>query len=125
MRKIVNLTQHAPTAEQIAAGVVPNKSGDQEALGRMLTFNELPTKKEVMQRAVDLYDLGAQIGREIGSTTFMIGGAPWLMADLEYVILTDGAKYVYAFSARESVETHNADGSVNKIQVFRHKGFIE
>lgn len=59
--KIVNLTQHAGTAEQLAAGVADLGATSLE-LKRLLTFDSLPTREEIEARAA------------------MIGGAPFLMA---------------------------------------------
>ena len=54
----------------------------------------------------------------------MIGGAPYLMSALEKCLIEMGAKPVYAYSERVSVETTAADGSVVKENVFRHLGFV-
>ena len=54
----------------------------------------------------------------------MIGGAPFLMGALESALLDYGITPVYAFSKRESVEEVQKDGSVKKINIFRHAGFI-
>ena len=32
---------------------------------------------------------------------------------------------VYAFTARDSVDAEQADGSVKKVAVFKHLGFVE
>ena len=39
--------------------------------------------------------------------------------------LDKGAHSVYAFSKRESEEIPQPDGSVKKVQEFRHTGFVE
>jgi hypothetical protein len=54
----------------------------------------------------------------------MIGGAPYLMAPLEVALRAHGITPLYAFSVRESVEQTQPDGSVRKIAVFRHGGFV-
>ena len=36
-----------------------------------------------------------------------------------------GVPAVYAFSVRESVEQPQPDGSVRKVNVFRHVGFVQ
>ncbi len=54
----------------------------------------------------------------------MIGGAPYLMAPLERHLARAGVRPMYAFSTRESVEQTGADGSVKKVSVFRHAGFV-
>lgn len=46
------------------------------------------------------------------------------MGALERALIAKGVKPVYAFSARESVDHVQADGSVRKVAVFRHLGFV-
>lgn len=115
--KIMNLTQHAATAEQVAAGVV--EPADKVAVQRLLTFVELPTAEDIRERA----DLLADMGR--GYKAAMIGGAPYLMGALEDALRNLEVKPVYAFSKRESVEKIAEDGTVQKTSIFRHVGFVE
>lgn len=46
------------------------------------------------------------------------------MAPLETELSARRIEPVYAFSTRESVEQTQADGSVRKVNVFRHTGFV-
>ena len=117
--KILNLTQHAATPDQIAAGVV--EPADKELVQALITFDELPSAKEVEAKAKAL----AQMAGYDGYDTVMIGGAPYFMAPLEKALREQGIKPLYAFSKRESVEEKQADGSVKKIQMFRHAGWVE
>ena len=55
----------------------------------------------------------------------MIGGAPFFMSALERALLDVGITPLYAFSIRESVEKAAEDGTVTKINVFKHVGFVE
>jgi hypothetical protein len=55
----------------------------------------------------------------------MIGGAPYLMGALEKALRECGFTPVYAFSKRESIDQPQPDGSVRKVAVFRHLGFVE
>lgn len=117
---ILNLTQHNATPEQLAQGVVdlaPNLATDVRG---MLNFNEIPTTEEMYRRA----DSIAQIAEEEGATHAMIGGAPYFMSPLEGALLTHGITPLYAFSVRESQEITQEDGSVRKVNVFRHIGFV-
>jgi hypothetical protein len=117
--RILNLTQHTATAEQIAAGVVES---DKKSLVQMyLTFDELPSRRFLMQRAEKL----AAMARHSGCEAAMIGGAPFFMAPLEAALAAQNITVLYAFSKRESVEEMQPDGSVKKTQVFRHAGFVE
>jgi len=138
MTRILNLTQHSPTPEQIAAGVVWGEISDaQETEVRaLLTFDTLPTPVEVRHRAERLAEIAASAftivdyGGDSGLVSnesfkfAMIGGAPYLMAPLESALRARGITPVYAFSVRESVDQVQPDGSVRKVAVFRHAGFV-
>lgn len=121
--KIINLTQHPATPEQLAAGVfdVPAAFGERERLVALLTFEDLPSSEFVRQRAEGVATYPERHGAEVA----MIGGAPFLMAPLEKALRERGIRAVYAFSRRESVEESQPDGSVRKTNVFRHVGFVE
>ena len=114
--KIVNLTQHSPTAEQVEAGVVVYVMG---AVTALLTFDSLPNVADVVFRARDL----ARIAKASGATHAMIGGAPYLMAPLEFHLREVGVIPLYAFSQRVSSEEVQPDGSVRKVNTFKHGGF--
>jgi len=118
-RMILNITQHQATDEQVAAGVVEprNKAAVQAAL----TINSLPTQGDLTARA----DALADIAVEHGARSAMIGGAPYLMAPLERALIRAGIAPVYAFSVRESVDHAQPDGSIRKVAVFRHAGFVQ
>ncbi len=115
---ILNLTQHAATADQVAAGVV--EPADKKAVQELITFDELPGAQEILCRANHL----AVIASEGEFKEVLIGGAPFFMGPLEDTLWQYGIEPVYAFSKRESVDEKQPDGSVRKIQVFRHAGFI-
>ena len=119
---IINLTQHAATAEQLAAGVfdVPNEGARRELL-MQLTFGDLPEDGEIVERAAAV----ASIAMAFGARAAMIGGAPYLMSALERELREGDITPLYAFSRRESVEEKLPDGSVRKVAVFRHLGFVE
>ena len=114
--KIVNLTQHSASPEQIAAGVFPYIVG---AVTALLTFDTLPDVAVVVFRARDL----ARIAKASGATHAMIGGAPYLMAPLEFHLREVGVIPLYAFSQRVSSEEVQPDGSVRKVNTFKHGGF--
>ena len=117
---ILNITQHPATAEQRSAGVADLTGADLSALQDLLTFGELPTEESLSVRAAQVAELVANHG----ATTAMIGGAPYFMSPLERALLFVGVAPIYAFSVRESVETVRTDGSVAKVAVFRHLGFV-
>jgi hypothetical protein len=138
---IINLTQHPATPEQVAAGVFdlpPNLRGDLSAL---LTFDAIPGVEEIKVRAHDIGLMAAmlasgadrteEVDGEVADTDrgafalqAMIGGAPYLMAPLESALRENGIEPVYAFSVRESVEQTQPDGTVRKVNIFRHAGFV-
>ncbi len=118
VEKMVNLTQHNATPDQVADGVVEleDKSEVQDAL----TFDNIPSSAEMTVRA----NILAQIAKESGCRRAMIGGAPFFMSTLERVLISEGITPVFAFSKRESVDEVCADGSVKKTNVFKHVGFV-
>lgn len=121
MATILNLTQHNPTRQQLHAGVVDLAPEQKEVLKDLLDFQELPTAEEIQGRAVAI----AQIAKEHGASTAMIGGAPFLMGTLETTLKNNGIKPLYAFTQRVAVEVTNPDGSVVKTSEFKHMGFVE
>jgi|GEM_PF-818332 len=112
---IINLTQHVGTPEQ---GVT--EPADKSAVSALLTFEEVPTRKEIGERAKAL----AELAKASGAKTAMIGGAPFFMGPLERALEEVGIVPVYAFSKRESVEAPDGNGGIRKTQVFRHAGFV-
>lgn len=127
---IINLTQHAATADQLAAGVVDLPDTERAALQRALTFDALPTAEDLVERAEYIANLAALNGLggdeddDPHPMAAMIGGAPYLMGPLEAALLDAGIEPVYAFSVRETEEQKQPDGSVRKVAVFRHAGFV-
>ena len=115
---IINLTQHAATPEQIAAGVVPAHFA--ERLPSLLNFSSIPTPLEIRQRA----EVVASLAHDTGAREAMIGGAPFFMAALERALRQCGITPLYAFSERASEEQTQPDGGVRKVNVFRHVGFV-
>lgn len=117
---IINLTQHMATPEQVAAGVTEPR--DKAEVQRLLTFEVLPTMAEIKERAAALASVAANA--KGNPDVAMIGGAPFLMAPLEMALASVQMQAVYAFSVRESAEQVQPDGSVRKVQTFRHAGWV-
>ena len=128
---IINLTQHPATPEQLAAGVVDLPMGHRALLSQSLTVDVLPTRKEIADRCANIAalavhnGLAGDDGDDPHPVSAMIGGALWMMAELERALRDMGVPAVYAFSVRESVEQPQPDGSVRKVNVFRHAGFVD
>ena len=115
--KIVNLTQHEATREQIEAGVF--EPVEKELIKKLLTFTDLPIIDEIGDRAERLAD----IALENGADAAMIGGAPYLIASLHDALVGRDIQPLYAFSKRVSVEKKEGD-EVIKTSVFKHVGFV-
>lgn len=128
---ILNLTQHPASAEQLAVGVVDLPVRHRALLIQSLTVDALPTRTEIADRCANIAalavhnGLGGDDADDPHPTKAMLGGAPWMMAELERALLDMGVQSVYAFSVRESVEQQQPDGSVCKVNVFRHAGFVD
>lgn len=117
---IYNLTQHKPTPEQIEAGV----GQPIEGASALLTFDTYDQAvNEVTDRATQLVALLHGAGAPAGSRV-MIGGAPFLMPYLASCLREQDFVPTYAFSVRESVDQPQSDGSVKKVAVFKHVGFL-
>ena len=139
---ILNLTQHRATPEQVEAGVVDLPEAMREVLMKALTFEDLPSPEEIQDRAWTIANLAMEVCDDIHRAAWnatqagqvpanaslkvatMIGGAPFLMSTLERELAEAGLEPAYAFSRREVVEQPQADGSVRKMAVFRHVGFV-
>ena len=117
--KIINLTQHVATAEQVTAGVF--EPADKKAVQDLLTFNTAPSKPEMATRAEAL----AELAKGENAEAAMIGGAPYFMAPLELALTAAGIQPLYSFTERRATETLDpATGEVKKTQVFIHAGFV-
>lgn len=123
---ILNFTQHKATPEQTAAGVFDAPEEFQVAIAKVLTFDELPTTKEINQHAHDACELALAIhdACELVFDTVMIGGAPFFMPALADRLDRTGFAVCFAFSKRSSVDVPQPDGSVRKTAVFKHAGFV-
>ena len=119
--KIINMTQHNPTPEQVDAGVQNASPDDQALIRSYLTFDEIPTKKQIRFRCEKL----AEIAAKWEAKAAMIGGASWMILPLCEALYRHMITPYFAFSKRVGVEQNMEDGTVKKMQVFRHEGFIE
>ena len=122
MEPIINLTQHPATEEQIQAGVVDLPEEKRKYLQMVLNFQDIPSESEINWRADQIVSLLE--GEEGYQGQVMIGGALWLMAPLTRKLKANRYIPVYAFSVRESEEEVLPDGSVKKVNIFKHKGFV-
>ncbi|MCO4319976.1 hypothetical protein [Aliidiomarina quisquiliarum] len=126
---ILNLTQHPATPEQKEAGVVDLRGNSLKHLKALLTFTDIPTNKELQDRAHDIAQLVIhnELGEDDNDPIFlqaMIGGAPFFMSFLESALRENHVTPLYAFSERVSEENTDKDGNVVKRNIFKHKGFV-
>ena len=122
---IINLTQHNATPEQLTAGVVDVPAELKADLSALLTFTTLPAKEELSEVAMKVAAMAAICTQGTDAPAAMIGGAPFLMSALEVALRHHGIRPLYAFSERASEEVQQADGTVRKVNYFKHKGFVE
>lgn len=120
-RVIINLTNHTPTPDQVVAGVVDVPNDLREQIKALITFNELPDRDEIQQRAKAL----AELVEDMGFTTAMIGGAGYLMPALVESLKKRNIRPLFAFTKRIVVENEQDDGSIKKTVIFRFEGFVE
>lgn len=118
---ILNLTQHEATPEQEEAGVKDLPVRAREELKNLLTFNQIPDREQLWDRAREVVKLAAE---HQGHDQVMLGGAPFFMSVLEAELEDEGFTPMYAFSERVSMEQIQDDGSVRKTNVFKHIGFV-
>ena len=121
---IINLTQHAATPDQVAQGVVDLPDSLQHIAKGLLTFVQLPTADQVMQRAVALTKLISNQYPYYDVDAVMIGGAPYLMAPLVSQLMQSGYQAVFAYTDRVSVDVVQPDGTTKKTAIFKHMGFV-
>jgi len=117
--KILNLTQHKATPDQIAEGVYDYENHN--LIQQLITFDEMPTFSDMIDRADEL----AKLVIEEGADAAMIGGAPYFMPILEFVLFRSNITPLYSFSKRVSEDTVMPDGTIQKTSVFKHRGFYE
>jgi len=120
---ILNLTQHKASKEQLETGVFDiTNTQTKTQLVNALTFNNVPTSREMQICAETV----SSIAKECATNTkkVMIGGAPFFMPVLERALIRVGFLPLYAFSRRESTEITKEDGTVAKVSIFKHIGFV-
>lgn len=151
---ILNLTQHNATQDQLQAGVVDLPVEIKERLVSLITFDTIPSEIELITNANSVANLATAYFRELAETcdlstaekhaldldkyapglnsynnvtmaSVMIGGAPFFMSHLESALGRSKIRPMYAFSARESVDIEQEDGSISKTTVFKHLGFVK
>lgn len=118
--RIINLTQHISTPEQLEEGVVDLPEDSRAKLQKLLTFDRRPQGSLIAARAADIADIAVKYG----ATHAMIGGAPFLMAQMEAALKIQGVQPLYSFTQRVTEEHVQPDGTVKKVAIFKHEGFV-
>ena len=121
---IWNATQHSATPEQKEQGVTDLPEELRTQLADALTFEEIPTSEDLRVRSIQIVGMIMTAGAKFGDKV-MIGGAPFFMEELSHSLREVNMTPVFAFSKRESAEQTMPDGTVRKVAIFRHLGFVE
>lgn len=118
---IVNLTQHAATPLQRAAGVIDFSDAEKATLVELLTINckDDAEPDAMVWRAKAIADIASNADAEQA----MIGGHLGLTALVARELAVRGIAPLLAFSERLSTDEVQPDGSVIKRPVFIHTGF--
>lgn len=120
-RVFLNLTQSKSTYEQLMYDIVDLPDETHQKVQKLLTFNGVaPQRNAMAARAADI----AQIAVENGATHALIGGAPFFMSHLERALKAEGIWPLYSFGRGIVEEETQEDGSVKKVTVFKHEGFV-
>lgn len=119
-----NLTQHIATPDQREQGVVDLSHQHRLIIIPLLTFENIPTSMDMQKRAIGLVSVLEQAGA-MPNDRVMIGGATFFMEMLRYFLKEAGFRPVFAFSKRESIEKVLEDGTISKMTIFKHLGFVE
>ena len=119
-KEILNLTQHIVTDEQVKDGVFEPHKEDKEKIKEILTFKNLPSKDDIKNRANKLRAFVITYGVD----KVMIGGAPYLMSELERSLKEFNIQPLYSFTQRISI-AKNINGEKVKTSIFKHIGFVE
>lgn len=122
---MLNLTQHALTAEQWRDGAVEPEADVKAQIQELITFDRsvMEHPEQILNRAKALVSL---IKREYPLVNqAMVGGALYFMPTLVRELKEAGIQPYFSYTDRVSQETHNPDGSVTKTLVFKHLGWVE
>lgn len=123
--KILNLTQHLATPDQIDQGVLDLSPDHRAQVQELLTFEELPSETHILLRADTLVMLANRLCKEAGTNRVMIGGAPWVITPLVNFFKYTRLIPLFAFSKRIVTEESDGQGGTRKVSTFRHEGWIE
>lgn len=121
MKKILNMSNHTLTGEQIAElssmgyEVVELTAEDKALWGQMNPSNYKEFIYRVMEDSDTRYNVDA----------YHVAGFPPAVVNAVCLACTLDKPAFYAYSERVSEEVHQPDGTVKKVNVFKHLGFFE
>jgi hypothetical protein len=120
MKKKIWASAHIPLPEQGEGfSILSTLEGGKELQQRLNNTSAEVAELEAL--ASDLCSLAIKEGGEI----YQPGGSPAFQAVLSRKAKDMGVTLYYAHSVRESKEEKLPDGSVKKVAVFRHQGWIK
>lgn len=120
MKKILNLSNHVLTQEQIAElngygyEIVELSAEDKQRWANLNPDNYEDVVYRVMEDSDTRYDVDA----------YHIAGFPPAVVNAVCLACTLNMPALYAYSERVSEEVHQPDGTVKKVNVFKHLGFF-
>ena len=125
-KRILNLTQHCATEEQVADGVIEPSTETKEIIQCLLTFDKIPTKKEIDNRANVIANLAVKESDLMGGSVSaaMIGGAPYLMGMIECGLIARDITPLYSFMENVAVAEKMESGGFAVKSAFKHVGFV-
>ena len=129
--RIINLTQHPFSQDQLnefsLAGITADNVIDtNDTVKDIITFTGEIDIAMIQDKADRLYAYIARLTRlnDKLNCFAMVGGAPFFQMAVNFACMNNGVLPLAAYSERVSVESVQADGSIAKQNIFKHKGFI-
>lgn len=129
--RVINLTQHTFSQEQLAefkaAGVKDENIIDtNDEIKALITFNGDIDVEIIRERANNVRDYVKKFldydNNVVGYA--LTGGAPFFQAAVNEACRINGFVAMASYSERVSQERVQADGTIVKSSVFKHKGFV-
>lgn len=125
--RIINLTQHPFSQDQLNEFVLAGITADNiidtnDTLKAIITFTGEIDVAVIQERAQQLSQYIEQYTDK--PCLAMVGGAPFFQMAVNVACLNNNVLPLAAYSERVSVESVQADGSIAKQNIFKHKGFI-
>ena len=126
--RIINLTQHPFSQDQLNEFELADITADNiidtnDTVKSIITFTGEIDVSVIQERAQQLSQYIAQYVDDKPCLA-MVGGVPFFQMAVNVACLNHNVLPLAAYSECVSVETVQADGSLTKQNIFKHKGFI-